>query len=319
VRISARLGILAACLGLAISPGVFAAGKVTAPGGSYRIQLTSFASPPEPPSGLLVRARVNGGPLLRLLLDSGAQHVVLSRRSAAKSGCAGGTDLSLVSPGAAVPSAAKSVRAETIQVGDFVARDVDVLVTDNKVAEGVDGVLPLALFGGFVIRLDMPSKSLDLDPYPEQAPRQTGDLAAVRNHDLLFVKCQVNGARDGYFLLDTGASYNAISRALARTLNSSDLFGSDISLRGGTVPVAAARPSPPAPRRCEPIVNWWAILLSSAAAPPLPWPAETASVQPVANRGAARPVEPLRVFPSLAALPAWLPAWLARLPETTSF
>jgi len=239
VRISARLGILAACLGLAISPGVFAAGKVTAPGGSYRIQLTSFASPPEPPSGLLVRARVNGGPLLRLLLDSGAQHVVLSRRSAAKSGCAGGTDLSLVSPGAAVPSAAKSVRAETIQVGDFVARDVDVLVTDNKVAEGVDGVLPLALFGGFVIRLDMPSKSLDLDPYPEQAPRQTGDLAAVRNHDLLFVKCQVNGARDGYFLLDTGASYNAISRALARTLNSSDLFGSDISLRGGTVPVDA--------------------------------------------------------------------------------
>jgi predicted aspartyl protease len=188
---------------------------------------------------LLVRARVNGGPLLRLLLDSGAQHVVLSRRSAAKSGCAGGTDLSLVSPGAAVPSAAKSVRAETIQVGDFVARDVDVLVTDNKVAEGVDGVLPLALFGGFVIRLDMPSKSLDLDPYPEQAPRQTGDLAAVRNHDLLFVKCQVNGARDGYFLLDTGASYNAISRALARTLNSSDLFGSDISLRGGTVPVDA--------------------------------------------------------------------------------
>lgn len=239
MRISARLGILAACLGLAVSPGVFAAGKVIAPGGSYRIKLTSFATPPQPPSGLLVGARVNGGPLLRLLLDSGAQYVVLSRRSAVKSGCAGGTDLPLVSPGAAVPVLAKSVRVEKIEIGGFVARDVDVLVTDNRIAEGIDGVLPLALFGSFVIRLDMPAKSLDLDPYPEQTPHQTGDLAAIRNHDLFFVKCHVNGAREGYFLLDTGASYNAISRALARTLNSSDLLGSDVSLRGGTVPVDA--------------------------------------------------------------------------------
>jgi len=239
VRIPARLGILAACVGMAVHPSLLAAGKVTAPGGHYRIKLTSFASPPEPPSGLLVRARVNGGPLLRLLLDSGAQHVVLSRRSAAKSGCAGGTDLSLVSPGAAVPSAAKSVRAKTIQVGDFVARDVDVLVTDSKLAEGVDGVLPLALFESFVIRLDLPGKILDLDPYPEEAPHQTGDLRAIRNHDLLFVKCQVNGAREGYFLLDTGASYNAISPALARTLHSADLLSDDVSLRGGTVSVDA--------------------------------------------------------------------------------
>jgi predicted aspartyl protease len=117
------------------------------------------------------------------------------------------------------------------------ARDVDVLVTANKVADGVDGVLPLSLFGTFLIRLNMPAKSLDLDPYPREAPHQTEELAAIRNNDLFFVKCQLNGAREGYFLLDTGASYNAISHRLARELNSSDLLGSDVSLQGGTVPV----------------------------------------------------------------------------------
>jgi predicted aspartyl protease len=51
------------------------------------------------------------------------------------------------------------------------------------------------------------------------------------------VKCQLNCGREGYFLLDTGASYNAISHKLARKLNCSGLLGSDVSLQGGTVPV----------------------------------------------------------------------------------
>jgi predicted aspartyl protease len=175
--------------------------------------------------------------MLRLLLDSGAQCVVLSRRAAAKSGCFGGVDLPLVSPGALAANVVKAVRAETIEIDDFMARDVDVLVTDNKVGDGVDGALPLSLFRGLLIRLNIPAKSLDLEPYPQEVPDRTGELAAIQNHDLFFVKCQLNGTREGYFLLDTGASYNAISHKLARKLNSSDLLGSDVSLRGGTVPV----------------------------------------------------------------------------------
>ncbi len=236
MRIPALLGI-ATCIWMSAPPEPLSAGHVAAAGKSYRIKLISFVAPPQPPSGLLIRARVNGGPLLRLLLDSGAQRVVLSRRAAAKSGCFGGANLPLVSPGASVPSVAKALRAETIEVDDFIARDIDVLVTDNKVADGVDGVLPLSIFGSFLIRLNIPAKSLDLDPYPQEAAHQTGELAAIRNHDLFFVKCQLNGAREGYFLLDTGASYNAISHKVARKLNSSDLLGSDVSLQGGTVPV----------------------------------------------------------------------------------
>jgi hypothetical protein len=165
---------MAACLSIGARPEALRAGTVTATGKSYRIKLISFVAPPQPPSGLLIRARVNGGPLLRLLLDSGAQRVVLSRRAAAKSGCFGGANSSLVSPGASAVSVAKALRAETVEVDDFIARDVDVLVTDNKVADGVDGVLPLSLFGSLLIQLNMPAKSLDLDPYPQEAPHQRG-------------------------------------------------------------------------------------------------------------------------------------------------
>ncbi len=239
MRLAALLGTVA-CLCMGASPDVPGAGTVSSADKSHRIRLIPFVEPPQPPSGLLLRARVNGGPLLRLLLDSGAQHVVLSRRSAAKSGCAGGTDFRLVSPGASAPTVAKALHADTIEIDDFMVRDVDVMVTDNNIADGVDGVLPLSLFASFLIRLNMPAKTLDLDPYPQEALHQTSELATVRNNDLFFVKCQLNGAREGYFLLDTGSSYNAISRTLARKLNSFDLFNSDVSLRGGTVPVDAS-------------------------------------------------------------------------------
>jgi predicted aspartyl protease len=126
------------------------------------------------------------------------------------------------------------VRAGTIGIDDFLVRGVDVLVSDERLPDGVDGVLPLSLLAGYLIRLDLPAKSLDRDPYPEQVLHQTGDVAAFRNHGLLFVKCRPNADREAYFLLDTGASYNAISLRLARELSSPDLFNDAVPLQGGT-------------------------------------------------------------------------------------
>jgi predicted aspartyl protease len=126
------------------------------------------------------------------------------------------------------------LRAASIEIDEFVAHGVNVLVTSDPLADGVDGVLPLSLFAGWLIRLDLPAKSLDLDPYPQQGPHLVGELGVLENDDLLFVKCRLKEAREAYFLLDTGASYNAISLKLARALSSPDLLGGGISLRGGT-------------------------------------------------------------------------------------
>ena len=205
----------------------------------YRIRLGPFVAPPNRTVGLLVRARINAGPLLRLLLDSGTQCVVLDRKAAAKSGFHGGTDLDLVGAGATQATKVKTQNADSIEVGDLVLRDVPILLANRRLAEGVDGALPLSIFSQFLIRLDVPGKSLDLLPYPESRADSSGDVRSVANHDLMFVKGTVNESREGFFLLDTGASYSAISQTLARQLGISETLADRVPLRGGTAELDA--------------------------------------------------------------------------------
>jgi len=57
----------------------FAASVVTSTSGGaspiYRLKLDPFVAPPVRMVGLIVKARINGGPPLRLLLDSGASMI----------------------------------------------------------------------------------------------------------------------------------------------------------------------------------------------------------------------------------------------------
>jgi Aspartyl protease len=216
-----------------------ASGLGVAADATYRIKLAPFVTPPARTVGLLIKARINGGPPLELLLDSGAASIVLDAKSAAKSGCSGGTDLDLVMPGAPAARAVKELRTETVQVGDLMLRDLPVLIAGHRLAEGIQGVLPLSVFGGFLIRLDIPGKSLELQPYPTDVAVPAGGIAAISNHRLLFLKGTVDQDREGYFLLDTGASYNAIARNVARRMNIAEVFSPRIPLVGGTEEIDA--------------------------------------------------------------------------------
>src|ERR1043166_5043373 len=91
-----RFGLLA---GVAVTS--FGASVVTnTPSGDplpvYRLKLYPFLAPPTRLVGMIVKAKINGGPPLRLLVDSGANLITLNPRAAAKSDCIGGTDLDLV-------------------------------------------------------------------------------------------------------------------------------------------------------------------------------------------------------------------------------
>ena len=56
----------------------------------------------------------------------------------------------------------------------------------------------------------------------------------------MFVKGTVNESHEGYFLLDTGASYTAVSsRNVARQLNISEALAPRVPLQGGTVKMDA--------------------------------------------------------------------------------
>lgn len=68
-----RFGVILAAT-VAVSLG--ASGSIRTSGGAtvpvHRLRLGPFVLPPSRMVGLIVKARVNGGPQLRLLLDSGA-------------------------------------------------------------------------------------------------------------------------------------------------------------------------------------------------------------------------------------------------------
>jgi hypothetical protein len=205
----------------------------------YRIQLEPFVVPPGRSVGLVARVRINGGQPIRLLLDSGAQCVVLSRSAARKSGCTGGSDLELVGAGASSATVVKHLRADALQIGAFTLRGVPLLIVERELADDIQGALPLSVFSGFLIRLDVGGNALYLSPYPAGPVDRTAAISTLSNNQLLFVKGTVNESHEGYFLLDTGASYSAISRNLARDLHFSDLLTRHVALQGGTTPMDA--------------------------------------------------------------------------------
>jgi hypothetical protein len=207
---------------------------------SYQLKLKSFVVPPAGSVGLLIIARVNGGPPLRLLLDSGTQFLVLDRKAAARSNCKGTAGLDLVGAGEDATRAVRTGKAGTVEVGDLVLKDVDVAVADGKVLEGIDGAFPLSAFAGFLIRLDVPARRLDLSPYSlEKTAAGSGALPASADNGLLFVKCVLNETHEGYFLLDTGATYNAISANMAKKMSSTAALGRAIPMQGGAAAVDA--------------------------------------------------------------------------------
>ena len=63
------------------------------PGRIYSLNLTPYVSDAGNVAGLLLEARINGGPLLRLLLDSGAARIALDARASSRSGVAAPADL----------------------------------------------------------------------------------------------------------------------------------------------------------------------------------------------------------------------------------
>jgi predicted aspartyl protease len=228
-----RLGLIATALRVCLGA------SLPVPATNYHIKLDSFAAPSNPSVGLLIRARINDGPSLRLLLDSGSQYIVLDRKAAVQSVGAGGADIDLVGAGASSAAVGKSLRADTLRVGDLTFRDVPLVIADRRLSDGIQGVFPLALFAEYLIRLDVLGKALDLSPYPPEPPDPSRALPVFSNNQLLLVKATANESHEGYFLVDTGAAYTAISRNLASHLKVSEALASRVPLAGGIAEMQA--------------------------------------------------------------------------------
>lgn len=199
----------------------------------YKLKLTPFFTPPSRPTGLILKARIDGGPQLRLLLDSGAEYLVVDRKAAARSGHAGGEDLDLAGAGKMVRAATRT-SAASLDLGELAFRNCPLVIVNGKLAEGIDGVIPLSLFRGFQIRLDAGSRTMNLEPYTEDRPSaKKGFVKALAEHSLLFIAASIEGQRQGYMLLDTGSSYNVISNETARALRRSRTLAPSVAVQAG--------------------------------------------------------------------------------------
>lgn len=188
---------------------------------------------------MLVKARVNGGPPLRLLIDSGSEFLVLNRAAAARSHCVEASPVGLIGFGALGPMAVRSQAAKSVEIEGLAFQDVPLLVLDRKLADGIQGVIPLSLFAKFLIRLDFPLGELDLLPYPPDTIDNTAAIPIQSRNRLLFVKGTLNERYEGSFLLDTGAAYTAVSSNLARQLHVPEIMMTHLEVRGGIADVDA--------------------------------------------------------------------------------
>ena len=100
--------------------------------------------------------------------------------------------------------------------------------------EGVDGVIPTSVFSDFLVRLDLRNKKLELTPYPTGTPASDAGYLPVRvDRRLFFLRTVLNRSDSGYVLLDTGATYSALSPEAARASRNYWSLASGIFLQSG--------------------------------------------------------------------------------------
>jgi hypothetical protein len=165
-----------------------------------------------------------------MLLDSGAEFVVIRAKTARLLGLSSGPEMDLVGLGT---RPAKVGMAESIHVGPVSFRNCRVALVEGQVVEGADGVIPLSLFSDFLLRLDLSRKTLGLAPYPREENPPFPPTRGVTKHDVLLLAAVLNGQRNGYVLVDTGAFCSAVSREVARTLSGFQIVP-EVRLAAGT-------------------------------------------------------------------------------------
>ncbi|HEX5229061.1 MAG TPA: aspartyl protease family protein [Bryobacteraceae bacterium] len=185
---------------------------------------------------------VDGKPA-RLVLDTGAAGITLSRFAAQRLGLTRVTDATVggIGDDAKLGNGYRAI-AQRLQIGSVEYRNAVIAVAGENVGLE-DGLIGTNVMDEFQMTLDFAAGKLRLEPIanfrPEtrQLPDRTlsADMAnatrVYRFGHLLLVPVQVGKARDKLFVLDTGAGSTLISYSLAAEIGNLDI-DDKTSLRG---------------------------------------------------------------------------------------
>ena len=167
---------------------------------------------------VVVRGRVNGGPLMDLVLDTGAERTVLSERSARQAGVPTLTNVLSAGVGVSGVRGLQAGRLESLQIGSLEVTNLPVLIKSPPLGglptPEADGFSPLAL--GLSMTIDYRQSHLIIGQELPAAP--PGIELPLRQHRLTVVRGVVNGEHPRSFVIDTGGEVISISRGTAALL-----------------------------------------------------------------------------------------------------
>jgi len=219
---------------------------IASPYKAYRLRLEPWVPDGIRERGLLIHARIEGGRLVRLLLDTAAHGITLTGRGAGLEPIA---QAKFAGFGAGFAVDAHVAIAKRVAFDDLLVENCIVNVAETAIAPGVSGVIGTDTFQQFLLRLDARSRSLELLPFADRPnpPAGLGDLwigedaapctdcsglqETVRIGDLLLVKGPMLRAADSsYSLLDPGSSYDGIP--MERLSNQGGSRGGVVGIHG---------------------------------------------------------------------------------------
>ncbi|MGE3512649.1 MAG: aspartyl protease family protein [Vicinamibacterales bacterium] len=167
---------------------------------------------------IVVRAKVNNGPLQDFVVDTGAESTIVTRPTAQRLGITPVTYTLSAGVGNAGLRGLQLARIDSLELGLLKMRNVPALIKDppmrNLPVKESESLSPLAL--GFSMVIDYRTKKivfgrrLDAEPADFELP--------LRMHRLATVRGTVDGKHPANFVVDTGGEVISISKATASAL-----------------------------------------------------------------------------------------------------
>lgn len=190
----------------------------------YQLSLLAFENSATHIRTYGLEAMVNGSPV-KLVLDTGAAGIVMSRAAAERAGLTRVSDAAVRGIGDDEKTGGYRALAEHFRIGDVEYRNAVIGVSEQNMAGIEDGLIGSNVFSEFLITLDFAGGKLRLDPLPGYQPgdelRDRAEIPEMRDAarvfrfgHVLLVPAKVT-SHAGLFVLDTGAARTMMSYDLA--------------------------------------------------------------------------------------------------------
>jgi len=193
---------------------------------------------------ILLPVRVNGGEPVTFILDTGAGMTVLDKSYAQSLGIATKGRMQAAAAGGGVPL--ELAGGVTLQLGDLTHVTESVGVLDlgtirRSFNVTLGGILGYDVLAQYATTLDYTTPSVTFSD-PERAAASADSIPFEVSNSFIQVRGKVNDDREILFLLDTGAGFTILPKAVAEALPGQRLRGNQaMGAEGGRLPMTMVR------------------------------------------------------------------------------